>query len=142
MKTETYILPSYLLPYLFNDDASGLTDKQQAKYDAWFAANFPHGGWAVSEDPLGFRQGSDFSSLGDDCHEITFQIPDPQPEGHQELTNGVLSPEESAALRALRARGWAVIVFTPEEVGDSDPEDVEGQAIAAANDWLQEQRST
>jgi len=58
------------------------------------------------------------------------------------MNTDILSPEESAALHALRARGWAVIIFTPEEVGDSDPEDVEGQAIAAANDWLQEQRST
>ena len=58
------------------------------------------------------------------------------------MNTDILSPEELAVLRALRARGWAVIVFTPEEVGDNDPEDVEGQAIAAANDWLQEQRST
>lgn len=58
------------------------------------------------------------------------------------MIDDTLSPEELAVLRALRARGWAVAIFTPEEVGDTDPEDVEAQAIAAANDWLQELRST
>lgn len=56
--------------------------------------------------------------------------------------DNILSPEELAVLRVLRARGWAVVVFSPDEVGDTDPEDVEGQMIAAGNDWLQEQRST
>lgn len=58
------------------------------------------------------------------------------------MSADTLSPEELAVLRALRARGWAVAVFTPEEVGDTDPEDVEAQMIEAGNDWLQEQRST
>jgi hypothetical protein len=58
------------------------------------------------------------------------------------MNGDILSPEELAVLRALRARGWAVAVFSPDEVGDTDPEDVENQMVAAGNDWLQEQRST
>ncbi|CAB4161659.1 hypothetical protein UFOVP761_15 [uncultured Caudovirales phage] len=58
------------------------------------------------------------------------------------MSDDILSPEELAALHALRSRGWAVAIFTPEEVGDTDLEDVENQMIAAGNDWLQEQRST
>ena len=41
MNTETYFLPSHLLSYLFNGDASDLTDDEQAEYDAWEAATFP-----------------------------------------------------------------------------------------------------
>jgi len=58
------------------------------------------------------------------------------------MNGDILSPEELAVLRALHARGWAVAVFSPDEVGDTDPEDVENQMVAAGNDWLQEQRST
>jgi hypothetical protein len=143
MNTEKYILPSYLLPYLFNGDASGLTAKQHTKYYIWYATNFPHGGWAISEDHLGFRQGSDFSTLGDDCHEVTFQIPDPQPEDRQESPlEDCISASDLAVIQAMRARGWAVALFTPAELEAIDSYDVEAQMIAAGNDWLQEQRST
>ena len=138
MNTETYFLPSHLLSYLFNGDASELTDQEEAEYNAWEVATFPHGAWAVSSVPAGFRCTNDMNNTGGDCREVVFQLnqdPNAPPPD-------ILSPEEFAALRALRARGWAVAVFTPDEVGDTDPEDVENQMIAAGNDWLQEQRST
>ena len=138
MNTETYFLPSHLLSYLFNGDASGLTDQEEAEYNAWEVATFPHGAWAVSSVPAGFRRTNDLNNTGGDCREVVFQLnqdPNAPPPD-------ILSPEELAVLRALRARGWAVAVFSPDEVGDTDPEDVEGQMIEAGNDWLQEQRST
>jgi hypothetical protein len=138
MNTETYFLPSHLLSYLFNGDASGLTDQEETEYNAWEAATFPHGAWAVSSVPAGFRRTNDLNNTGGDCREVVFQLnqdPNAPPPD-------ILSPEELAVLRALRARGWAVAIFSPDEVGDTDPEDVEGQMIAAGNDWLQEQRST
>ena len=42
-----------------------------------------------------------------------------------------LSEQEIACLRALRARGFAVAVFTPSEIGESDPESVEDSMIEA-----------
>ena len=138
MNTETYFLPSHLLSYLFNGDASELTDQEEAEYNAWEAATFPHGAWAVSSVPAGFRRTNDMNNTGGDCREVVFQLnqdPNAPPPD-------ILSPEELAVLRALHARGWAVAVFSPDEVGDTDPEDVENQMIAAGNDWLQEQRST
>lgn len=138
MNTETYFLPSHLLSYLFNGDASELTDQEEAEYNAWEVATFPHGAWAVSSVPAGFRRTNDMNNTGGDCREVVFQLS----EDPNASPPDTLSPEELAVLRALRVRGWAVAIFTPEEVGDTDPEDVEGQMIAAGNDWLQEQRGT
>lgn len=76
MNTANYFLPEYLLPYLFNGDASGLTDEEQAEYDAWEAEVFPEGGWAVVSVPAGFRRTNDMNNLGGECYEVTFQLPD------------------------------------------------------------------
>jgi hypothetical protein len=50
-----------------------------------------------------------------------------------ELTN-----EEKEVLRSLRLRGFAVIVWTPEELGDVSPESVEDASISYACDYLLE----
>lgn len=76
MNTEKYILPAYLLPYLFNADASGLTDEEQNEYDAWEAATFPHGAWAVSTGAAGFCRTNDMNDTGGYCKEVVFQLED------------------------------------------------------------------
>ena len=42
-----------------------------------------------------------------------------------------LSEQDIALLRDLRKRGFAVAVFTPSEVGDTDPESIEDTMIEA-----------
>jgi hypothetical protein len=49
--------------------------------------------------------------------------------------NDELQEHELRALRSLRARGFAVCVFTPEEMGEA-PEDDVGGAMAEAG-WRQ-----
>lgn len=46
-----------------------------------------------------------------------------------------LSEEEITTVRGLRARGWAVCLFTPDEMGKATEEQVE-DAMAEAG-WLQ-----
>jgi len=139
MNTANYFLPEYLLPYLFNGDASGLTDKEKAKYDAWEAAEFPGGAWAISSVPAGFLHGNDFDTLAGECREVTFQLPDDasNPEQPPPLEERI-SADDLRVIQAMRARGWAVALFTPAELGGVDSEDVEDRMIAAGNDWLTE----
>lgn len=40
------------------------------------------------------------------------------------------------AFREMRAAGYAVIVWTPEELEDTDPRWVEDQSISYANEYL------
>ena len=42
-----------------------------------------------------------------------------------------LSEQDLTCLRDLRKRGFAVAVFTPSEIGESDPESVEDSMIEA-----------
>ena len=46
-----------------------------------------------------------------------------------------LTPEDAAVLRGLRKAGFAVCVFQPHEIGNSDPEQIE-DAMAEAG-WHQ-----
>ena len=136
MNTETYFLPSHLLSYLFNGDASGLTDQEKANYDAWEVATFPHGGWAVSSVPAGFRRTNDMNNTGGDCREVVFQF-----EGRQDpMLEDCISASDLRVIEAMRARGWAVALFTPAELHDIDSYDVEAQMIAAGNDCIVEWR--
>ena len=48
-----------------------------------------------------------------------------------ELTN-----EEKEMLRALRGRGFAVIVWTPKELGDVNPEDIEDASISYVAEYF------
>ena len=48
-----------------------------------------------------------------------------------ELTN-----EEKEMLRSLRGRGFAVIVWTPEELGDVSPEDIEDVSISYVAEYF------
>jgi hypothetical protein len=135
MNTETYFLPSHLLSYLFNGDASELTDQEEAEYNAWEVATFPHGAWAVSSVPAGFRRTNDMNNTGGDCREVVFQTND---DPNEPPLEDCISAADLAVIQAMRARGWAVALFTPAELEAIDSEDVENQMIAAGNNCIAE----
>lgn len=47
-----------------------------------------------------------------------------------------MTPLQIQTLRELRAAGYAVIIWTPEELGDIHPSDVEDASISYASDYL------
>jgi hypothetical protein len=47
-----------------------------------------------------------------------------------------LTGKEQAVLRGLRDRGYAVIVWTPEELGDVNPEVIEDACIGYVADYF------
>jgi hypothetical protein len=47
-----------------------------------------------------------------------------------------MTASQLAAIRELRAEGWAVILWTPEELNGVDPSDVEDQSISFASEYL------
>jgi hypothetical protein len=47
-----------------------------------------------------------------------------------------MTPSQLTAIRELRAAGWAVILWTPEELNGVDPSDVEDQSISFAAEYL------
>lgn len=47
-----------------------------------------------------------------------------------------LTDMEQAVLRGLRDRGYAVIVWTPEELGDVNPEVIEDASIGYVADYF------
>ena len=47
-----------------------------------------------------------------------------------------MTPEQEQAINALRDAGYAVIIWTPEEMGDTDPEWVEDCSISYGNEYL------
>ena len=52
-------------------------------------------------------------------------------DGMNDIDPGNLSEQDITCLRDLRKRGFAVAVFTPNEIGESDPESVEDSMIEA-----------
>lgn len=55
-----------------------------------------------------------------------------------DLPQGELSPADITALQSLHTRGFAVCVFTPEEVGDALQEEIEDSMCAAGWDKIRE----
>jgi hypothetical protein len=47
-----------------------------------------------------------------------------------------MTPSQLAAIRELRAEGWAVILWTPEELNGAHPSDIEDQSIQFASEYL------
>jgi hypothetical protein len=47
-----------------------------------------------------------------------------------------MTASQLAAIRELRAEGWAVILWTPEELNGVDPSDIEDQSISFASEFL------
>ena len=47
-----------------------------------------------------------------------------------------MTPSQLDAIRELRAKGWAVILWTPEELGDVNPKHVEDMSISYASEYL------
>lgn len=48
-----------------------------------------------------------------------------------------LSREDRDALSSLRARGFAVVVFTPDEMGETDPREIEAALVQCGNEILE-----
>lgn len=53
-----------------------------------------------------------------------------------------MKPEWIAALKEMKTQGYAVIIWTPEELKDTDPEWVEDCSISYGNEYLIEQEQT
>jgi hypothetical protein len=47
-----------------------------------------------------------------------------------------MTPAQSKAIQELRAAGWAVILWTPEELNGADPSDIEDGSIQFAAEYL------
>jgi len=47
-----------------------------------------------------------------------------------------MTTEEINVLRSLKEKGYAVIVWTPEELGENDPECIEQISIGYATEYL------
>lgn len=47
-----------------------------------------------------------------------------------------MSPEEVEVLKALRSKGYAVVVFSPDELRDADKDDVEQDLVLAGWDII------
>ena len=47
-----------------------------------------------------------------------------------------MTASQLKAIRELRAEGWAVILWTPEELNGVHPSDVEDQSISFASEYL------
>jgi hypothetical protein len=47
-----------------------------------------------------------------------------------------MTSTQLAAIRELRAAGYAVILWTPEELNGADPSDVEDQSVSFASEYL------
>jgi hypothetical protein len=47
-----------------------------------------------------------------------------------------MTASQLAAIRELRAEGWAVILWTPEELNGAHPSDIEDQSISFASEYL------
>jgi hypothetical protein len=47
-----------------------------------------------------------------------------------------MKEEWKQALREMKAEGYAVIVWTPDEMGDIDPEWIEDASISYGNEYL------
>ena len=47
-----------------------------------------------------------------------------------------MTPSQLTTLRELRAAGYAVIIWAPEELNGAHPSDIEDQSIQFASDYL------
>ena len=47
-----------------------------------------------------------------------------------------MTSTQLAAIRELRAAGYAVILWTPEELNGADPSDIEDQSVSFASEYL------
>ena len=82
MKTLTFTVPDFALPYLFNGDVSGLDDEEIYSLDAleneaqrlYQTYQGTHYHWANPE-PVGFKPFHDMAGIGaSDCHTVQLII--------------------------------------------------------------------
>lgn len=52
--------------------------------------------------------------------------------------NNEITADELQAIRALESRGFCVIVWMPEEIGEADVGQLEDIVISRGNDYLEE----
>lgn len=48
-----------------------------------------------------------------------------------------MTNEQLETIRQLRAEGYAVIIWTPEEIGDADIDELVGLSISVGSDYLE-----
>jgi hypothetical protein len=77
MKTVEFLIPTWTLPYLINDDPSGLSDEDQQMVDDWVASKltvYPALVATIPDDSDNhyFAAYNDMSRLGDDVINVTF----------------------------------------------------------------------
>lgn len=48
-----------------------------------------------------------------------------------------MTNEQQAAINQLRAEGYAVVIWTPEEIGWADIDQLEDLTISRGNDYLE-----
>lgn len=52
-----------------------------------------------------------------------------------------MTEQQLAVVRELRSKGYAIIVWTPEEIGDADVNQLVDLAISRGNDYLESANS-
>ena len=78
MKTETFIIPDFLLLALTTGDEIGLSDSDKATLDRFFEDNPYHS--ALGTEPEGFTAWHDFRKYGVgacNCSNVTFNVWEP-----------------------------------------------------------------
>lgn len=73
MKTESFLLPSYLSCYLFYGDTCDLTESEQSEIDDFMARNNLGEALSVS-DTTEFSCANDLNYVGGDCATFTFPV--------------------------------------------------------------------
>jgi len=80
MKTQDYLLPTWTLCPLINDDYTGISDQDAEQLNSFIAGElekYPMF-WALCPEDIdnysGFYPRNDLNNLGDDCITVTFQI--------------------------------------------------------------------
>lgn len=71
MKTKDFILPTYVLPYLFERDEEGLTKTELDEIVSFLENNGLENPYFEHSEPY-FRWGNDLNNLGGDVVDITF----------------------------------------------------------------------
>jgi hypothetical protein len=76
MNTIQYTLPSWTLCSLFNNDDSGLEERDIQSLDKWISKKVKqHVSFhAVDSEDLGFCHDNDLDQYTSDCHLVTFSI--------------------------------------------------------------------
>lgn len=64
-----YTLPTWLVVYYINGDATALTDDEIEKANQWYESNIKNGALSVDNNEAFFSYFNDFDKLGSDCYD-------------------------------------------------------------------------